>query len=401
MEKHAFGSSDTPVAISAGPPSNIRSTQTISGLPGQIVHMAVAIDIDHSWTSDLNVRLSGPDGSSILLVGGEGGSGDHFRFTIFDDRSGSSVRNANPPFRGTFAPEDPLATFTSVSPNGDWTLEVEDSAPHDGGNLNAWFIAFDVEEAAPAEQRFFIDVEFAGGLTTTQQQVFAAAGQRWQEVIVADPDIGSPDGESRLTITAQGIFIDGASGTLGQAAPTHVWTNSGLPARGIMSFDTADLASMEADGSLLDVIVHEMGHVIGIGTLWSNLLQGAGTTNPEFLGQNAMREFAAFLQQETSLPVPVANQNGPGTADSHWRENVFVHELMTGFLNAGVNPISRLTIASLEDLGYAVNYQAADQYVLPNALMAAIMGAGGDAGSRRERCCVSPPAGVMAIRADA
>ena len=31
---------------------------------------------------------------------------------------------------------------------------------------------------------------------------------------------------------------------------------------------------------------------------------------------------------------------------------MFGNELMTGFLNTGVNPISRLSIGSLEDLGY-------------------------------------------------
>ena len=35
-----------------------------------------------------------------------------------------------------------------------------------------------------------------------------------------------------------------------------------------MSFDTDDLSRMEQDGSLIDVIIHEMGHVLGIGTLW-------------------------------------------------------------------------------------------------------------------------------------
>ena len=35
-----------------------------------------------------------------------------------------------------------------------------------------------------------------------------------------------------------------------------------------MSFDTADLAQIEADGSLVRVIMHEMGHVLGIGTIW-------------------------------------------------------------------------------------------------------------------------------------
>lgn len=38
-------------------------------------------------------------------------------------------------------------------------------------------------------------------------------------------------------------------------------------------------------------------------------------------------------------------------------------ELMTGYLNSGVlNPLSRITIGSLQDLGYSVDYAAADSY---------------------------------------
>ena len=62
--------------------------------------------------------------------------------------------------------------------------------------------------------------------------------------------------------------------------------------------------------------------------------------------------------------VPVENtQGGQGTRDGHWRETIFVAELMTGFLNSGVaNPLSLLTIASLADLGLAVNPDGADVY---------------------------------------
>ena len=35
---------------------------------------------------------------------------------------------------------------------------------------------------------------------------------------------------------------------------------------------------------------------------------------------------------------------------------------MTGFVDAGHNPTSLITIASLQDLGYTVNYNAADPY---------------------------------------
>jgi hypothetical protein len=36
-----------------------------------------------------------------------------------------------------------------------------------------------------------------------------------------------------------------------------------------MQFGTADLAAMQANGTIGDVITHEMGHVLGIGTIWS------------------------------------------------------------------------------------------------------------------------------------
>jgi hypothetical protein len=60
--------------------------------------------------------------------------------------------------------------------------------------------------------------------------------------------------------------------------------------------------------------------------------------------------------------VPVENTGGPGTANAHWREAVLANELMTGFLDAGNNPLSELTVRSLADLGYAVNPAAADPF---------------------------------------
>ena len=38
------------------------------------------------------------------------------------------------------------------------------------------------------------------------------------------------------------------------------------------------------------------------------------------------------------------------------------NELMTGYVEKGVSPLSRITIGSLQDLGYAVDYSAADSY---------------------------------------
>jgi hypothetical protein len=221
---------------------------------------------------------------------------------------------------------------------------------------------------------FTIEVRFLGGLTTKQKNAFKAAADRWSKVIVGDLPSVMVDGEviDDLLILAQGQAIDGPGKILGQAGPTRLRPASAgkaafLPAKGKMQFDTADLKQMESNGTLNDVITHEMGHVLGIGTVWTNkgLLKGAGTTNPTFTGKGAMVEIGK-LKGAGSTAVPVENTGGPGTQDSHWRETVFRNELMTGFVGASGNPMSRMTVASLADMGYVVDLNAAEPYGLPN-----------------------------------
>ena len=142
-----------------------------------------------------------------------------------------------------------------------------------------------------------------------------------------------------------------------------------------MMFDTADLDALEAAGRLEYVILHEMMHVIGFGTIWTDiglLLNPAtsGGTDPTFSGANAISNLATYNNGAfyTGAKVPVEATGGAGTRDSHWRESVFNHELMTGYLDTGVNPISATTIGSFQDLGYAVDVTRADAFNLATAL---------------------------------
>jgi hypothetical protein len=169
-----------------------------------------------------------------------------------------------------------------------------------------------VAAAAAAPSEFTIEVRFEGGLTDGQKNAFKSAADRWTRAI------------------ASGVSIDGDSGVLGRAGPTHLRPRSAgaaafLPARGVMEFDTADLARMEADGTLGDVITHEMGHCLGNGTIWDDkgLLKGAGTSKPTFTGQAARKEYATLRGATSLIGVPVENSGGPGTRDSHWEEDVF------------------------------------------------------------------------------
>jgi len=227
-------------------------------------------------------------------------------------------------------------------------------------------------QPAPA---FRIEIRFAGGLTDSQKDAFKAAADRWTKVIIGALPAVEVDGEiiDHMVIMAQGQDIDGPGQILGQAGPTNLRPRSAgvaafLPLKGQMMFDTADLADMQAKGTLKDVITHEMGHVLGIGTIWPNkkLVKGANGRNPQFSGPKAMAEFGKLKGTNTPTLVPLENTGGPGTFGSHWREIIFRNELMTGFVSSPGNPLSAMTIASLADLGYVVNPAVAEAYTLPN-----------------------------------
>jgi hypothetical protein len=232
------------------------------------------------------------------------------------------------------------------------------------------------EQAVVAVQTpFTIEVRFLGGLTQTQKAAFRTAADRWTRVIVGDLPPIQVEGEiiDDVVILAQGAQIDGPGKVLGQAGPTRIRPASAgaaafLPAKGKMLFDTADLAKMEQKGTLVDVITHEMGHCLGIGTIWrrKNLIANSGTDHPTFTGANAQREYG-LLTGTGDEPVPIENDGGPGTAEGHWEEDIFGNELMSGFVSSPNNPLSRLTVASLQDLGYVVDMSAAEPYELPLA----------------------------------
>ena len=126
-----------------------------------------------------------------------------------------------------------------------------------------------------------------------------------------------------------------------------------------------------AVGLVVLLFVHEMGHVLGIGSLWTEygVANGEGTDSSSFTGPAARAAWES-LGGAAGTRVPVENcvgfsssQCGAGTKDSHWRERTFDNELMTGFLNGGVaNPLSALTIASLQDIGYTVDMSIAEPY---------------------------------------
>ena len=234
---------------------------------------------------------------------------------------------------------------------------------------------------------FNLDVQFVGSVSAAQQAIVASAASRWESVVTGDlPEastnlgagacgVGHPSYNGTVddvVVFVEFVTIDGPGGTLGSAGPCWIRGGSMLPIFGAVRMDAADAASLEASGRLYDVVLHELGHVLGVGTLWqaTSLLQAGGSSDPYFSGAGAIAEYTASGGGHPN-PVPVENSGGSGTRDAHWRESLFQAELMTGWINHGTsNPLSRVTAASLGDLGYTVNVNAADSFAAaaPSAL---------------------------------
>jgi hypothetical protein len=139
-----------------------------------------------------------------------------------------------------------------------------------------------------------------------------------------------------------------------------------------MEFDRFDVDQLVARGQFAKVVLHEIGHVLGIGTIWNfrrSLLNTTTTGDPFFTGSAARTQFAALnTLTYAGNAVPVENTGGTGTANAHWRTSVMVRELMQGFAVISQQPLSRVTVGSLQDLGYLVNVDAADAFSLSAAL---------------------------------
>lgn len=67
----------------------------------------------------------------------------------------------------------------------------------------------------------------------------------------------------------------------------------------------------------------------------------------------ATAEYQKLSGCDTRIPL--------GEDCGHWDNFCFENEIMTGFTGGNLL-LSRMTIASLEDMGYVVNYDAADDY---------------------------------------
>ena len=247
----------------------------------------------------------------------------------------------------------------------------------------------------PSSAVTLITLSFNSNVTPAQQQIFSDAASFLNSVITGYDLVSDANGDPTphsLSISVSVPPIDGPSGILGSAGPvtaTYYDNNPvGSPTyalyystTGTMEFDSADVAGLMADNSFYGVVLHEMVHVLGIGTLWVDNNNVNGTTYPiytagsgAYTGPNALQAWKTEFNQPLATAVPVELGGGSGTANGHWNEvdsgagntgfvsNLtgldFRQELMTGWASS-VFYLSTVTLGGLDDLGYIVDYTKA------------------------------------------
>tara|TARA_B100001094_G_C18186158_1_gene803925 strand:+ start:1651 stop:2538 length:888 start_codon:yes stop_codon:yes gene_type:complete len=167
----------------------------------------------------------------------------------------------------------------------------------------------------------------------------------------------------------------------GPYVPSSSINGKFIPYAGVLELNTSNwrfqMSDVKANGetTAYRTVVHELAHIFGIGTLWweNRLLDSYGW----YIGENALREYRNYFNDQSFVAIPVENDGGPGTAGGHLEEGTQVgasindrtrdgkfypglnRDLLTGWAERddGPEPLTKISIGLLEDCGYKVKYE--------------------------------------------
>jgi len=214
-----------------------------------------------------------------------------------------------------------------------------------------------------------IDINFIGGNWTAEyQQAVTDAADFLSSIIqsglVEDPMAGFEHiDDVEIDVDLKGI--DGPGRILG-SGDALFGRDPGtedelLPLNGTMDLDLADASDLMSIGKWGGLVLHEMMHVLGLGTAWHQL--GLVSLEPAVLPIypifNGTEAILAFQESGGTLVFGGLPLDWTG---EHWDEGTFGSELMTpGIDTSSSEPemfLGTWTVAALQDMGYDVDWQA-------------------------------------------
>jgi subtilisin-like proprotein convertase family protein len=136
---NTFTYSGPPVTIPDNTPGGVNAVINVTN-PVLITDVIVTVNITHSWVEDVDLKLIAPDGTEIILSQGNGGDGDNYTNTVFDNDATTPIGNGSAPFTGVFLPEGDITQLNGTISGGIWTLNAEDTIFIFDGTIDNWSI---------------------------------------------------------------------------------------------------------------------------------------------------------------------------------------------------------------------------------------------------------------------
>jgi hypothetical protein len=251
--------------------------------------------------------------------------------------------------------------------------------------LSACLAAASVRSACAFDLTFSINnqASFTANQLTIVNNALVQVEGMWETVLTGyQPGISLSPVFISVNPTTSGLASASFSGTTNQGGFT-------LATGGFININTLEIenfANWQGDepnglNFIDELMAHEVGHVLGIGTLWDDNGHYAG--NFQYTGAHGLAAYRAEFDASATF-VPVENAGSAGTPHAHWDQkmrsggeagdpsNPFLLdprvgvtdqygrdralEVMTGAIDPDfLEPfLSRTTVESMRDMGYTV-----------------------------------------------
>ena len=260
----------------------------------------------------------------------------------------------------------------------------------------------------PSHAQWDVDLVFDPRVTADEQEYVRQGLAQWQKVVVGPADLepdrvtvpagfcsraqSEPISDELITTLRVYVNVANFDGTaLAKAGPCIIKEEPGgaqrqRPVLGQLYIDTV-YTRHHAYGAVLwrNVMVHEFGHIFGIGTLWHHPRFVAAESDANwFLGRRGVGSWRALGGTGDAVPV--------GTTDTfHWHGARVAGEVMSPGITID-SRLSAITLGALLDIGWRLDFGAADEYAAPQP------GASAGASPRRGGGASRPPLQDDALR---
>lgn len=230
-----------PISISDGAPSTVTSMVSLTqDLP--ISEIELALEMEHTYLGDLVISLISPAGTKVLMTNNSCGSLDNIN-AIFDDEGSDIVCTGDPAISGTVKPVSSFSAFQGESTQGDWILEIQDTASGDGGSVINFSITFCVEgtfRPDADEDGVFDDGDdlclgtpIGAQVSTDGCQVYRFAADNFGIEINSESCIDSNDGE--INIAASDTTLSYEANVVGNGIDTSQAFTDSISFEGLLA----------------------------------------------------------------------------------------------------------------------------------------------------------------------